>query len=246
MAVSPGSHDSSTTYALSARFYDKIYSFKDYAAEAELLRSTILHHRPGARRLLDVACGTGEHLRHLRAHFEVEGVDAGPEMLEIARAKLPDVRFHRGDMRTFDLGRTFDVVICLFGATGHLRGNAELAASLGRMAAHLVPGGVLIVEPWLAPEAVVPGHVSGRFVDEPDFKLARLSVGVRRGDRFLLDLHHLVATPAGVEHFVEHFDMTLFPIDVYRSAMDALGLRVEFDAQGPMGRGLFVGLKPAE
>lgn len=243
MAASVDPRDPGASYARSARFYDKIYSFKDYAAEAELLRATILRHRPGARRLLDVACGTGEHLRHLKAHFEVEGVDAGLEMLEIARAKLPDVRFHRGDMRTFDLGRTFDAVICLFGATGHLRDEGELAASLGRMAAHLVPGGVLIVEPWLAPEAVVPGHVSGRFVDEPDFKLARLSVGVRRGEVFILDLHHLVATPAGVEHFVEHFEMTLFPHDAYRAAMDALGLRLEFDPQGPMGRGLFVGLK---
>jgi SAM-dependent methyltransferase len=232
-------------YVRSAPYYDKIYSFKDYAAEAEALRTAIERHRPEARRLLDVACGTGEHLRHLRGRFEAVGMDAAPEMLEVARAKLPDVRFYSGDMRSFDLGETFDAVLCMFGATGHLADEAELGLAIGRMAAHLAPGGVLLIEPWLAPEAVKPGHVTGLFVDEPQFKLARMSVSVPNGDRLILEMHHMVATPDGVEHFVERLDMALFPHDAYRSAFAAAGLTAEFDPQGPMGRGLFTAVKPA-
>jgi SAM-dependent methyltransferase len=211
-----------------------------------MLRSLIEEHRPGALRLLDVACGTGEHLRHLREHFDVEGLDASLPMLEIARRKLPGVPLHQADMRTFDLGRVFDAAICMFGATGHLRDEDELLAAARQIARHLEPGGVLIVEPWLTPEVFVPGRVSGLFVDEPEVKIARISIGQREGRVGILELHHLIGTPAGVEHFVERLEMTLFPHEAYQSALTAAGLSVDFDPQGPMGRGLFVGRLTAD
>ena len=46
----------------SAELYDKIYGFKDYAQEAEAIHQTIQRFKPGAKTLLDVACGTGKHL----------------------------------------------------------------------------------------------------------------------------------------------------------------------------------------
>jgi hypothetical protein len=50
-------------YRQAARWYDTIYSFKDYAAEAESLRALVAEARPGARRLLDVErdCGRRSH-----------------------------------------------------------------------------------------------------------------------------------------------------------------------------------------
>lgn len=227
-------------YDRSARWYDTIYSFKDYAAEAEALRGLLEERRPGLRRVLDVACGTGEHLRHLREHYEVEGVDASPAMLEIARDKLPGVPFHRGDMRTLDLGRTFDAAICMFGAMGHLEDEAELTTAVGRIVQHLDPGGVLIVEPFLTPEVFQDRRPSGLFVDEPELKLARVSVGRAEGRTAVFEMHHLVATPEGVESFVEPLRMTLFRNEAYHEAMTAHSLAVAFDPEGPMGRGLFV------
>ncbi len=82
----------------SARFYDAIYSFKDYAAEAGWLRYLLTEHGHPDGTLLDVACGTGAHLLHLRDHYRVEGLDLDPGMLDVARAKLPGVPFHQGDM----------------------------------------------------------------------------------------------------------------------------------------------------
>lgn len=46
----------------SARIYDTIYKFKDYAAEADLVTRYIRASAPDAATLLDVACGTGLHL----------------------------------------------------------------------------------------------------------------------------------------------------------------------------------------
>jgi SAM-dependent methyltransferase len=232
------------SYQKSALWYDTIYSFKDYAAEADMVRARVAEIRPGARRLLDVACGTGEHLRHLQASFEVEGIDASADMLAVARAKLPGVPLHQADMRTFDLGRTFDAAICLFSAIGHLSDEAELEAAARRVARHLEPGGVFLLEPWLTPEAYTSGKVHGLFVDQPETKLARINVSRLSGRISVFDMHHLVGTPEGVEHFVEHLELTLFPLDSYRHAMAAAGMSVRFDPDGPTGRGLFIGSLP--
>ena len=67
-----------------------------------------------------MACGTGRHVELLRKRYEVEGLDISGEMLEAARARCPGVVFHQADMRTFALGRRFDVVTCLFGSIGYV------------------------------------------------------------------------------------------------------------------------------
>src|SRR6187455_358956 len=83
----------------SAHLYDLIYGFKDYGQEAADLVALLRARNPDASSLLDVACGTGEHLRLLRPAFaHVEGMDVEPDMLGVARAKLPEVVFTEGDI----------------------------------------------------------------------------------------------------------------------------------------------------
>jgi ubiquinone/menaquinone biosynthesis C-methylase UbiE len=86
-----------------AHVYDLIYeaSGKDYAAESSEIHALIQQHNPGARTLLDVACGTDRgHLRHLRRWYDVTGVDLDPAMLREARKHLPGIRLAEDDMRT--------------------------------------------------------------------------------------------------------------------------------------------------
>src|SRR3712207_7289123 len=44
--------------------------------------------------------------------------------------RYPDVRFHQGDMTDFDLGRRFDVVVCLFSAIGYVLTEERLRQTL--------------------------------------------------------------------------------------------------------------------
>jgi hypothetical protein len=124
------------TYSLSPEIYDLLYAWKDYSAEADRIHALVSQRAPGARTLLDVACGTGGHLAHLRDRFSVEGLDLDPALIEHARRRLPDTAFHAGDMRTFELGRRFDVVTCLFSSIGYMHTAAELSTAIERMAGH--------------------------------------------------------------------------------------------------------------
>jgi ubiquinone/menaquinone biosynthesis C-methylase UbiE len=60
-------------FTKSAAFYVALYAWKDYAQEAARLRELIaVHKRTNGSTLLDVACGTGQHLLFLHADFAVE------------------------------------------------------------------------------------------------------------------------------------------------------------------------------
>lgn len=227
-------------YSKEARYYDKLYAFKDYRAEVHKLLAIIQEHLlSGGKWLLDVACGTGNHLEFLKEHFVVEGLDISHELLEVARQKHPEVTFHPGDMTDFDLGRTFDVITCLFSAIGYVKTLENAGRAMNCMVRHLNPGGLIIIEPWLTPDQWQPGTVHAKFIDEPDLKIARIDTNLVDGRISILDLHHLVGTPAGIEYFVAHHELGLFETEEMQKVLEEAGLKVWYDNEG-FGRGLFI------
>lgn len=228
-----------------AELYDVIYSFKDYAAEtAALIGHLERHRRSPGRRLLDVACGTGHHLAHLQAHYDVEGLDLDPAMLVIARLRLPGVPLHQGDMQAFDLGRRFDAVTCLFSSIGYVRTLEGLEQTARTLARHLLPGGVLALEPWLTPETFRPGTLHALFIDQPELKIARFNRSTVEGRLSVLDFHYLIATSQGIEHRTERHELGLFTLEEYAGALAGAGLRPVVDPEGLSGRSLLLGLAP--
>jgi hypothetical protein len=113
------------------------------------------------------------------------------------------------------------------------------------MANHLVEGGILVIEPWFTPETWKPGTVHGVFIDEPDLKIARVNTSFVSGRISYFDLHYLIGTPEGTEHFVKRHELGLFEQDEVDAALAGVGLEVIYDSEGLMGRGLFIGKRPA-
>ncbi|MCI4322998.1 MAG: class I SAM-dependent methyltransferase [Thermoplasmata archaeon] len=229
-------------YSLTARVYDDIYAGKDYGAEARQIRALIRRYGPPrAQTLLDVACGTGSHLAYLSRWFAVAGVDAAPGMLRVAHHKLPRARFVEGRMESFDLGERFDVITCLFSAIAYVRSPRDLARTFQNFTKHLNPGGVAIVEPFFTPAQYRAGEIHLGTYGSPKFPIARMNVSKQRGNRAIMDMHHLVGTPEGVHHWVEHHDLGMFEKETYLSAFRASGFRAHFLKKGLLGdRGLYV------
>ena len=95
----------SQMFGSSARVYDALCRHKDYAGASATLCAIVDRFAPRASTLLDVGCGTGLHLAHLRERFGVEGLDSSPAMLDVARTRCPGVPLHQGSLVDFDLGR---------------------------------------------------------------------------------------------------------------------------------------------
>jgi ubiquinone/menaquinone biosynthesis C-methylase UbiE len=227
----------------SAQYYDAIYHFQDYASASRKIYALVQQHNPKAETLLDVACGTGRHLKHLREYYYVEGIDINQDLLEIARQRCPEVPYHQGDMVNFKLQRTFDVVTCLFSAIGYVKTIENMYQTVANMTHHLRQGGMLIIEPWFTPESYWVGKLTANFVDKSDLKIAWMYISEIKDKVSILDISFMVGTPQGIEHFQERHEIGLYTHDEYMDAFYKSGLDVICDSKGLFGRSLYVGLK---
>jgi SAM-dependent methyltransferase len=132
------------SYAQFGKFYDAVMG--DKAGAAAYVRSLIVQHKPDATTLLELACGTGAMLAHLSRDYEVMGLDLAASMLAVARKKLPQVKFCHADMLAFDLGRKFDVVLCVSDSINHVLSFAGWRQVFRNAAAHLKQDGLFIFD----------------------------------------------------------------------------------------------------
>jgi SAM-dependent methyltransferase len=127
-------------YALWASTYDTDYN-PLIDVETPVLRPLLDRYSPG--RALDAACGTGRWAAYLAARGHVvRGVDQSPDMLAVARARLPHVEFIQGDLAALPApDASMDLVVCTLALT-HL---ADLAPAFGEFARVLRPGGGAVI-----------------------------------------------------------------------------------------------------
>jgi len=227
-------------FSKTARYYDQLYSFKNYADEAAQIRDLIRREHPAAHSILDVACGTAEHAKLLSPDFDVDGIDLEPAFVEIARGKVPKGSFHVADMRQFDLGKKYDVVQCLFSSIGYLTKGDDVIRALECFARHVTPGGIIIVEPWITPENWKHSGPSMLSVDQPDLKICRMNLNRVDGNLSIIPFDYLIATRASVEHVQEEHVLALYTIEEMLEFFQRASLRVRHDPQGLDGRGLYV------
>ncbi|MCC5947414.1 MAG: class I SAM-dependent methyltransferase [Nitriliruptoraceae bacterium] len=236
-----------------ARWYDAIYTAtgKDYDAEAAGVRTYVDAHLPAARSLLDVACGTGQHLARWTPSFEeVVGCDVAAPMLRVARERLgAEVGLVEADFGGLDLGRRFDVVTCLFSAIGHVADAEELDRALARMAAHVAPGGLLLVEPWITPDVIVPGGLrevhTARIGDDVAARVVR---SVAHPDALEVEFVWTVATPDATTTARWSERMPVFTRQQLLDALAAAGLEPSWEVEGlwpGARRGMLVGRAPS-
>lgn len=124
--------------------------------------------------VLDAGCGTGRIARELaRRGVDAVGVDLDDEMLSTARRKAPALEWHRADLVTVDLGRTFEVVLLAGNVMIFLTPGTE-AAVVANLARHLAPGGRLV-----AGFSLRPGQLTA-----PDYDRLAVAAGLSLEERW--------------------------------------------------------------
>lgn len=129
-----------------ARLYDRLFpggqsAVDFYRGEAD---------RQGGS-VLELGCGTGHKLIPIASdRHPCTGLERSPEMLAEARRKADEralaVEWVPGDMRDFDLGRTFDLVFIAANSLLHVHDPVDLLNCLRSVRAHLAPGGRFVFD----------------------------------------------------------------------------------------------------
>jgi SAM-dependent methyltransferase len=143
--------------------YDRLFAGGE--AAVDFYRAAADRH---GGRVLELGSGTGRKLIPIAADgHPCTGLELSAEMLAEAQRQASDrgagVEWVLGDMRDFELGRTFDLVIIAANSLLHLLHAADLLSCLSSVRAHLAPGGRLLFD-----------------VFNPDVHLLAAADGVRR------------------------------------------------------------------
>lgn len=176
-------------------------------AEGEFFIEKLREH--GARKVLDVATGTGFHsVRLLEAGFEVTSADGSPVMLakafENARRHGHILRTIHADWRWLnrDVHDKYDAIICLGNSFTHLHDENDRRKSLAEYYAALRHDGILIVDQRNYDTLLDHGRLPGRSYyycgenvrAEPEYvddTLARFRYRFNDGETFHLNMFPL-------------------------------------------------------
>ncbi len=229
---------------MTAEIYDLLYANKNYAAEAAKITKIIEDHcESGGNEILEVACGTGTYLGYLEDEFTVEGFDLSPEQVAAAKQRLPEINIFQADMLNFNTGKQYDTVLCLFSSIGYLKSKENLDIALAKMANHTKPGGLVLIEPWLRVEDLIPGYISLESGSGDGIWVSRMGTHTNDGKISTLNMHHMVGRNDTVDHFVEVHELALYTDEEITDAFVKAGLEVYIDPEG-LNRRLFIGKKP--
>lgn len=154
----PGPH---RLYSELAHWWPLLSPPSEYVEEAadlvpEMLASTDV----APRTLLELGCGGGSLAFHLKRHFALTLTDLSPQMLAVSRAVNPECEHLEGDMRSLDLGRSFDLVL-IHDAIMYMAEPASVQAALATAARHCRPGGAVFLLPDCVEETFEPGTSEG-------------------------------------------------------------------------------------
>jgi SAM-dependent methyltransferase len=138
--------------------YELACAYRDIPAEVTALQAwCVMHHAGRVSSVLELAAGPAEHARELaRRGLRATTLDLSAAMCSYAAAQAKaagvDLRVVEADMRDFALTgpdgapAAFDVAITMLNSVCHLFTLDDLVRHLTAVRAHLVAGGLYIVE----------------------------------------------------------------------------------------------------
>ena len=191
-------------------------------------------------RVLDVGCGTGKHAQLLsEAGLEVDGLDLEPEFVRVAQQRNPAGTFRIGDMTSFEVSQPYDAAVCLFRAIGYAHDDAGLRSTVTCLGRSVRSGGLVILEPWFEPGTMEDGYVTMHSARGEGLLVCRVSRTSIVGTVSRLEFQYLIGRPGRIEHLSEVHELGLFRRAAIEDAFQRAGLKVTYDPEGLMGRGLY-------
>nr|WP_108170012.1 class I SAM-dependent methyltransferase [Thaumasiovibrio occultus] len=134
---------SNALYTDLSGYYDLMCADIDYQAQSHFVRRLHQLFGNGGTSHLDLACGTGPHIRHfVDSGFQCQGLDLNQPMLDRAKLRCPEADFILDDMCAFSVAAPVDVITCFLYSIHYSGTIANLKACIESAHAALAPGGM--------------------------------------------------------------------------------------------------------
>ena len=201
---------------------------EDYVEETDLLAELIKgHSKIAVKKLLHLGCGAGGNDYAFKRHFDVTGVDIAEGMLEVAKQVNSEVVYHLGDMRTVELGESFDAVT-IPDSIGHMTTVEDLRAAINTSRKHLNPGGVLLITANVADDFSANNFAyTGSSGDIEITVFENNYIPDPAGTTYEATFVYLIRNKGELEIATDHGNIGLFKLETWLELFKEEGLEVE-------------------
>jgi SAM-dependent methyltransferase len=220
----------------------------DYAEEAAFFARVLSEAcRPSPRTVLELGSGGGNNALYLKSQFEMTLVDLSPQMLAVSRTMNPECEHRAGDMRTVNLGRTYDAVF-IHDAIMYMTSEDDLVAAMRNAYRHCRAGGVALFVPDCVRETFVAETKHGGHDGEGSRSLRYLmwTVDLDPTDTtYRTDFAIMLRNRSGDTRVVhDHHIEGLFPRDVWMRLLRETGFEPR-TLTDEWNREIFVAIRPS-
>jgi SAM-dependent methyltransferase len=187
-----------------SEYYDLLYADKDYVAEVAFVRDIIQRHKPNARSILDLGCGSARHaVEFARAGLMVTGVERSSDMIARAKDRIgrlsPDLcgllTLVEGDATNYAATTRYDVVVSLFHVVSYQTSNNALAGIFRCARLALSASGLFVFDFWYGPAVLTKQPaVRVRRVATPNVRLTRIAEPEHQFDRNIVNIKYTIMT----------------------------------------------------
>lgn len=164
------------TFDAYAKYYDLIYTEKNYVQESDFVWNTLQKYRPGCTDLLEFGAGTGKHAGFLKQKgLKVHGVEISQKMIELAETKN-FTQLLLGDMVDIQLDEKFDFAFALFHVFSYLDASNQ-SKFFENLNKNLNSGGIFLFDFWYkdAVETTLP-EIRFKKIANLDFEFFRIAI----------------------------------------------------------------------
>ena len=134
---------SNALYTDLSGFYDLMCCDINYPAQSNTVQRLHQLLGNGGKTHLDLACGTGPHIRHFIDYgYQSSGLDLNQPMLDLAKARCPQAHFMLQNMCSFTLDQPVDLITCFLYSIHYSANIAQLNQCLASVYAALNAGGM--------------------------------------------------------------------------------------------------------
>jgi len=186
--------------------------------------------------LLDIGCGTGEHLNIFsRYGIKSTGIDSSNKMLDIAKERFPSkIKFFNLNLKDFDFYNQFDIITCMFGSFDYLLNDEDIDSALWNTWRALKSDGIAIFEVWHSIPVVkikkkkVALVSNSKFNDTIIERYRGFNVSEKYRDKTIVevDYKYQVSNNQGVKNFEDKHTMRAFTKEEFLTFLNNNGFKV--------------------
>ena len=143
------------SFNLYSKYYDLLYSDKDYSAESDYIISILENNSDFKnQKILELGGGSGNHAFYLSKFYDqICGVELSTSMVDIAlRRNILNYQVKQGDIcYNHYPDKKFDCAVSLFHVISYLNTNEQLIDCFTSVNEQLNSGGVFLFDVWYTP-----------------------------------------------------------------------------------------------